>query len=62
MKVTIAVLAGVILAGCTQPLLMRNPTTGETVDCGSLYSYEQARREEACVRDYRAQGWVRVPK
>lgn len=57
-----------LIAGCTsRAITMRDPKTGQTVDCGSrseLWAWDVASnpgREESCVRDYQIQGWVRSP-
>lgn len=62
-----ALLAAIFVAGCTDPILMRDPKTGETADCGShygvgLYAFTANQRAEDCVRDYQREGWERVPK
>jgi hypothetical protein len=58
------------LAGCADPIIMRNPQTGETVDCrsGEGFGYgvgqdalTSTQHAESCVDDYRAQGWLRSP-
>jgi len=55
------------LAGCTDPVIMRDPKTGETADCGSrygvgLYALTATERIESCVREYQRQGWLRTPR
>lgn len=54
----IVVLALACLAGCSSPVSMRNPMTGETVKCGP---YVGVAREMQCINDYKDQGFVRVP-
>jgi hypothetical protein len=59
------------LAGCTQPIILRNPQTGETVDCGPRDAFgtgagqdalTSSQHAEDCVKDYTARGWLRSPK
>jgi hypothetical protein len=57
-----------ILAGCASPpIIMRNPATGQTADCGSrsqTWLWEVTANpglEESCVHDYQTQGWLRSP-
>jgi hypothetical protein len=62
--VAIAALA-TLLAGCTDPIIMRDPKTGETADCGShygvgFYAFSANQRSITCVHDYQAQGWLRT--
>ena len=56
-----------LLAACgTTPVVMVNPETGATVQCGpyrtgsySIGSDAAAAREAQCIRDYKEQGYVR---
>jgi hypothetical protein len=59
----------VVLTSCTsRAILMSDPKSGKTYDCGArseLWAWDvesNPRREETCVRDYQAQGWVRAPQ
>lgn len=64
-------LVPIVLAGCrpfsTDPVMLRHPKTGVTVQCGP-YSYgtqtasAEAMREIKCIEDYQRQGYQRVPK
>ena len=61
----VILLALVTLTACTDPIIMKNPQTGETADCGShygagLYALTANDRAQACVRDFQAQGWQRT--
>jgi len=59
------------LIGCTStdPVFLRHPKTGQTVQCGS-YKYRGVGappmavvvRESKCIDDYKQQGYERVPK
>lgn len=55
-----------LLAACqtTNPVLMVNPKTGQTAQCGPydnrpLNSAAAAMRESQCIMDYKEQGFVR---
>ena len=55
------------LAGCsTDPVLLRHPVTGKTVQCGpygatiAVQRIEALERERGCVQDYQRQGYERV--
>jgi hypothetical protein len=57
-----------LLGGCTTPVTLRNPTTGQTVTCGP-YMHEGtgqpasvAQREARWLDDYERQGFERVPE
>lgn len=60
------VLLGVLLvAACTSPVMMRNPQTGATAQCGpysntGIVAASSAQREAQCIRDFKEQGYVRV--
>jgi hypothetical protein len=67
MLLVLAAIAAAALCGCTDSIIMRNPATGETTDCGGhyaagLYAFSANQRAETCVADYRAQGWLRAPR
>lgn len=49
------------LTGCADPILLRHPETGETVQCGP-YAKNDFQRERACVQDFQQQGYQRVMK
>ena len=56
------------LSACgTDPIVMRDPKTGERFDCGSrreVWTWDVAsnpQRERDCVHDYQMRGWVRSP-
>ncbi len=56
-----------VLGGCaamTEPVVLKNPITGAVAQCGpynnSAYqSGPSAIREQQCITDYRAQGFLR---
>jgi hypothetical protein len=55
-------------AACgTDPIIMRDPKTGESFDCGSrreIWAWDVAgnpQHERDCVHDYQMRGWVRSP-
>ena len=56
-----------ILAACTtDPVFMRHPETGQTVQCGpydsgGVKATAAALHEAQCIQDYKEQGFVRVP-
>jgi uncharacterized protein YceK len=66
-KVLVLAIAALVLSGCTDVVKLRNPTTGETAQCGP-YQLEGlgqpasvAQREARCLDDYQRQGFVRAP-
>ena len=68
MRFFVLCIVALSLAACASPqIIMRNPTTGQTADCGSrsqMWLWEVASNpglEESCVHDYQAQGWMRSP-
>lgn len=65
---TLLVLALLGLAGCTDAINLRNPVTGQTVQCGPYYTGLDGgigkgipAREAQCIADYKEQGFIRVP-
>jgi hypothetical protein len=63
MKRALLIAAIVALSGCTQSIVMRNPTTGATAKCGPYYpqnSPAAAYRETRCIEDFQRQGYVRT--
>ena len=55
-----------VLAACTDPVRMQNPTTGQIALCGPYpigagQSVASAMREAKCIDDFKAQGYVRLP-
>lgn len=55
------ILCLVVLAGCTSPIGMKNPRTGEVAQCGPYANtWETHYRESQCVQDFKEQGYVRV--
>ncbi len=68
MRTIILTVLAVGLAGCvtTDPVYMKNPNTGQVVQCGpydnrALNSMASAQRESQCIQDYKEQGFVRSP-
>jgi len=59
-----------VLAGCTytQPVILQNPQTGETVQCGPYegpFAYGKQwvyLQEGSCIEDYWRRGYERVPQ
>jgi len=54
----------VVLAGCTGPVILRDPETGKTVQCGPEDTEQSAevayQRQRACIEQYQRQGYKRV--
>jgi hypothetical protein len=46
-----------VLIGCGGAIIMKNPTTGETANCGSDHGTSLP-----CENAYLSQGWVRLAK
>jgi hypothetical protein len=68
-RLLVIVALAVALSACTSPpIIMRNPATGQTADCGSRPQWwtgdvaANPGREADCIHDYRLQGWTRVPR
>jgi hypothetical protein len=64
----IAVFSALALLACvhTDPVYMRNATTGKVVVCGpyrnnGVNAEPAATHERQCIQDYKEQGFVRVP-
>jgi hypothetical protein len=58
MRYTLVVL--LLLAGCTAPVTMVNPQSGQTAKCGPFpNTWGTPDREAKCIDDYRSQGYVR---
>ena len=63
-----SILLCLILTCCTDAIHMRNPTTGQTAECGPFWTGLDGglgkripEREAQCITDYKEQGFVRVP-
>jgi len=60
-------LVGVLLAGCSSAIIMRHPD-GREANCGNYVFLAPAvsagipDRERQCIEDFKAQGYVRMPK
>jgi len=59
-----------VLAGCaTQPVMLRNPQTGQTTQCGPYTNMHPLfpalsphwKAERQCIEDYQRQGFERMP-
>lgn len=69
MRLVIIATSLLLLTACTDSIWMKNPTTGQTVDCGQRYvglakdfkMEGTAAQEGQCISDYKEQGFVRVP-
>jgi uncharacterized lipoprotein YajG len=68
MRAVIVAATTIMLAGCyTTPVVMINPQTKKTVECGPYYTglasdfklQGIAMRETQCIQDYKEQGYVR---
>ncbi len=52
-------LAALLLGGCSVPVVVQNPQTGETVTCTEGWRDQSPwSQREACVAGHVAQGWV----
>jgi uncharacterized lipoprotein YajG len=65
MKYLIAAVALCLLAGCQQTLVMKNPTTGDTVACGpatlvgaDISFGQMTQMERNCIDQRKQQGYV----
>ena len=48
-----------LLAGCSAPVIVGNPRTGEIVVCGEgAYKLNPWSQHDACVADHLSQGWI----
>jgi len=55
----LAIAAG-SLTGCAADVVMQNPRTDESATCrSSLWGLNPWSRQEACIGDYMARGWIR---
>lgn len=65
MKMLALVLVVLVFAGCTMPVTLRHPQTGQLTQCGP-YPFPgevtTAMRETKCIKDYQRQGYERVPE
>jgi hypothetical protein len=65
--VTYLLLLLLLLGGCSSAIIMRHPD-GREADCGGYVFLSPAvaagvpQRERQCIEDYKAQGYVRVPR
>ena len=62
-KLALLLAVGLLVSSCTSiPVYMKNPKTGEIVNCGGQETNPTgAIRERGCIDDYKDQGWERVP-
>ena len=57
----------VALPACTEAIHLRNPATGQVATCGNhplafpVYATIASTHDQECVRDFKEQGFVRVP-
>jgi hypothetical protein len=50
-----------VLVGCTEPVTVQNPRTGETLTCSTPSSeWNPWSQSDACVAGHIAQGWTIV--
>jgi hypothetical protein len=56
----------IVLAGCTGPVILRDPQTGKTVHCGPDETEQRAdvayQHQRDCIEDYQRQGYKRVSR
>jgi hypothetical protein len=58
---------GISVAACTDPIKLKNTTTGQIAQCGPYASDmiaggdAQAQRERECIQDFQRQGYERMP-
>jgi uncharacterized protein YceK len=58
MRITIFIIAGLILGGCGTPVTVEDPRTGKSVVCSEgAFDWSPWSQREACVGDYLVQGW-----
>ena len=60
----LTILLGVMLAGCANPIILRNPETSEIAQCDtsswSLGAFGQMMQNCNCAKVYQAAGWERM--
>jgi len=59
MRVAVLMIAGLMLAGCSGPVTVENPFTGQRVVCseGGAAEWNRWWQSDACVADHLTQGW-----
>jgi hypothetical protein len=63
MRVAIVVIAGLMLAGCAEPVTVENPRTGQSLVCSDgAGDWSPWSQQEACVAGHLAQGWTIVSR
>ena len=61
-KLALLLAVGLLVSSCSGgPVYLKNPKTGEIVDCAAAANIPGAMRERGCIDDYKDQGWERVP-
>lgn len=56
------------LGACTEAMYMKDPATGQVAECGGhwllfpIYATVASTHDGECVKDYKEQGWTRVPR
>ena len=61
-KLALLLAVGLLVSSCSPPVYMKNPATGEIVNCGGNDTNVTGTiRENRCIDDYQRQGWKRVP-
>jgi hypothetical protein len=59
MRIAIFVITGLMLAGCSAPVTVENPQTGQSLVCGEgVVDWSAWSQREACVAGHLAQGWT----
>lgn len=62
----LAALTAMLLSGCSFPITMKDPRTGQVAQCGpyfhaGVFAIANTEREAQCVADFRMQGYQRQP-
>jgi len=59
-RVAAIMTAGLLLAGCSGPIVVENPRTGETIVCsaGGAAELNPWSQHDACVADHVTEGWA----
>jgi hypothetical protein len=58
MRIAIFLITGLMLVGCSAPVTVENPQTGQSLVCGEgVVDWSVWSQREACVGGHIAQGW-----
>lgn len=67
MRIFVLLLPFLLAACSTETIYMKNQTTGQIATCGGhplafpIYATVASSHDEDCVKDYKEQGYARVP-